>query len=82
MYEKQKKEEKKNAYWGGWLDGWKVGLHAMRLENDIQIMRVSLNKLRYFFFWIDQSIKKKKKRMCVVCGVWCVVVKTLVYITS
>ena len=51
----------------GWMDGWMVGLHAMRLENDIRIMRVSLlNKLRYFFELINQS--KREKRMCVVCG--------------
>ena len=75
MYEKQKKEEKKNAYWGGWLDRWMVGwLHAMRLENDIQIMRVSLNKLRYFFFFelINQSKRKKRrKKECGVVCVWC-----------
>ena len=57
----------------GWMDGWMDGLHAMRLENDIQIMRVSLNKLRYYFFFLNWSInqkekKEKKKNVCVWCG--------------
>ena len=47
--------------------GW---LHAMRLENDIQIMRVSLNKLRYFELINQSKRKKRKKKECVV--VWCV----------